>query len=79
MMVMIESITNFKDSVQLSSDFIPQALSFLIKYTELLKSLFGDITSEHFIVFMVVILLSYLLHSVFKSTKQSLPKPRGKK
>ena len=79
MIVIIESIASFKDAVQLSSDFIPQALSFVIKYTEYLKSIFGDITSEHLIVFIVVLLLSYLLHSVFKSTKQSLPKPRGKK
>lgn len=78
-MVIIDTIVNLKDSIQLSSEFIPQALSLVIKYTDHLKSFFGDVTSEYFIVLIVVALLTYLLHGVFKSTKQSLPKPRGKK
>jgi len=79
MTLIIESITGLLNAVHLSSEFIPHALSLVIKYTEYLKTFFGNFTSEHLIVFMAIILIFYFLHSIYKSTKQSLPKPRGKK
>lgn len=79
MVIIFESIFNGKDAIQLSSDFIPQALSFIFKYTEYFNTFFNHIGEEHLVVIFIVGLLAYLLHYVFKSIKQSLPKPRGKK
>jgi len=73
------STANFDSSIQFNFELITQALNLLIKYTDKAKTMFGNIVQEHLMLLIIITILMLLLHSALKTTKQSLPKPRGKK